>query len=114
MKHPYQWVLKYKARLEEGSLAALPSGKLLKGSLVHRLIEDFLQSSDKINKELRTDLPALRRRSRQMVKDNPIYRRYLSADQRSVIGPRGIRLQMQVVNPDGSFDAPANDVIEGA
>ena len=41
VKSPYQWVLKYKARLEEGSLAALPSGNLLKGSLVHRLIEDF-------------------------------------------------------------------------
>jgi RecB family exonuclease len=41
VKSPYQWVLKYKARLQEGSLAALPSGNLLKGSLVHRLIEDF-------------------------------------------------------------------------
>jgi RecB family exonuclease len=45
VKYPYQWVLKYKARLKEGSLAALPSGNLLKGSLVHRLIEDFFTTN---------------------------------------------------------------------
>jgi RecB family exonuclease len=41
IKYPYQWVLKYKARLEEGTLAELPAGNQLKGSLVHRLIEEF-------------------------------------------------------------------------
>jgi len=50
VKYPYQWVLKYKARLEEGSLAALPSGNLLKGSLVHRLIEDFFAEQRDWNK----------------------------------------------------------------
>lgn len=41
VNHPYQWVLNHKARLREGSLAELPSGNQLKGTLVHRLIEDF-------------------------------------------------------------------------
>jgi len=43
VKSPYQWVLKYKARLESGRMAELPSGNLLNGSLVHRLIEDFFE-----------------------------------------------------------------------
>jgi hypothetical protein len=47
IKSPYQWVLKYKAKLKEGSFAALPTGNLLKGSLVHRLIEDFFRENNK-------------------------------------------------------------------
>jgi RecB family exonuclease len=43
IKSPYQWVLKYKAKLEPGRMAELPSGNLLNGSLVHRLIEDFFE-----------------------------------------------------------------------
>ena len=41
VKSPYQWVLRHKAYLKAGTLAELPSGSLLKGSLVHRLFEDF-------------------------------------------------------------------------
>ena len=44
IKSPYQWVLRYKAKLESGSLAALPKGNLLNGTLVHRLIEDFFET----------------------------------------------------------------------
>ena len=47
IKSPYQWVLKYHAKLKEGSLAALPTGNLLKGTLVHRLIEDFFAENKK-------------------------------------------------------------------
>jgi RecB family exonuclease len=47
IKSPYRWVLRYKAKLKEGSFAALPSGNLLKGSLVHRLIEDFFAENTK-------------------------------------------------------------------
>ena len=50
VKYPYQWVLRYKAKLEEGSLAALPAGNTLKGSLVHRLIEDFFDENKDWNK----------------------------------------------------------------
>jgi len=50
VKYPYQWVLRYKAKLEEGNLAALPAGNTLKGSLVHRLIEDFFAENKDWNK----------------------------------------------------------------
>ena len=51
IKSPYQWVLKYHAKLKEGSLAALPTGNLLKGSLVHRLIEDFFAEKQKMEND---------------------------------------------------------------
>jgi hypothetical protein len=47
IKSPYQWVLRYKAYLKAGTLAELPSGSLLKGSLVHRLFEDFFSDHKK-------------------------------------------------------------------
>ncbi len=36
---PYQWVLRYKARLTAGTLQSLSDGNLLKGNLVHHLYE---------------------------------------------------------------------------
>ena len=47
IKSPYQWVLRHKAYLKAGTLAELPSGSLLKGSLVHRLFEDFFSAHKK-------------------------------------------------------------------
>jgi hypothetical protein len=41
IKSPYLWVLRHKAYLSAGNLAEMPSGNLLKGTLAHRLFEDF-------------------------------------------------------------------------
>ncbi|MFC1579165.1 PD-(D/E)XK nuclease family protein, partial [Pseudomonadota bacterium] len=38
---PYQWLLRYAARIRPGSLAKVSDGNLLKGSLVHRMFEEF-------------------------------------------------------------------------
>ena len=40
---PYQWVLKYKARLKAGTLQSLSDGNTLKGNLVHQLYEQFFK-----------------------------------------------------------------------
>jgi hypothetical protein len=50
IKSPYQWALRHKAYLKAGTLAELPSGSLLKGSLVHRLFEDFFSAHKKWKK----------------------------------------------------------------
>ena len=42
---PYQWVLRYKARLSAGTLQALSDGDLLKGTLVHHLYEKFFNEN---------------------------------------------------------------------
>ena len=67
IKSPYQWVLKHKAYLKAGTLAELPSGSLLKGSLAHRLFEDFFDAhknwkqlnETQIKKWVEKRLPAL-------------------------------------------------------
>ncbi len=67
IKSPYQWVLKHKAKLYAGDLAEMPSGNQLKGTLVHRLFEDFFSDHknwSKLTKAtiicwLKTKLPVL-------------------------------------------------------
>ncbi len=41
---PYQWVLRYKARLKAGNLQSLNDGNLLKGTLAHHLYERFFNT----------------------------------------------------------------------
>jgi RecB family exonuclease len=45
---PYQWLLDYAAKIRPGSLASVNDGNLLKGSLAHRLYEEFLNAHPKI------------------------------------------------------------------
>ena len=45
---PYQWLLRYAARIRPGSLATVSDGNLLKGSLAHRLYEEFLNTNPDI------------------------------------------------------------------
>lgn len=45
---PYQWLLRYAARIRPGSLASVSDGNLLKGSLAHRLYEEFFNAHLKI------------------------------------------------------------------
>ena len=41
---PYQWLLRYAARIRPGSLGTVSDGNLLKGNLAHRLYEDFFKA----------------------------------------------------------------------
>ena len=45
---PYQWVLRYKARLSAGILQSISDGNLLKGNLVHHLYERFFNEQPEI------------------------------------------------------------------
>jgi ATP-dependent helicase/nuclease subunit B len=41
---PYQWLLRYAAKIRPGSLASVSDGNLLKGNLAHHLFENFLNA----------------------------------------------------------------------
>jgi ATP-dependent helicase/nuclease subunit B len=41
---PYQWLLRYAARIRPGSLTSLSEGSMLKGNLAHRLIEHYFMA----------------------------------------------------------------------
>ena len=41
---PYQWLLRYAARIRPGSLASVADGNQLKGTLAHRLYEEYFNA----------------------------------------------------------------------
>jgi ATP-dependent helicase/nuclease subunit B len=46
---PYQWLLRYAARIRPGSLTTVNDGNLLKGSLAHRIYEEYLNDHCEIS-----------------------------------------------------------------
>lgn len=78
----------------------------------NRLTHSWIAAERSINTELRGDLDALRRRSRDLSKNSPMGRKFLQMVMINVAGPRGFNLQARVKNPDGSADKLANDTIE--
>lgn len=79
----------------------------------NRLTHSFMQSARSINAELRGDLDALRRRSRELAKNEPLARKYLSMVTQNVCGASGFKLQSRVTE-GGKVDQFANDAIEAA
>lgn len=79
-----------------------------------RLTASWVARDRAINEELRSDLDALRARSRDMSKNNALARRFLRLVARNVVGPAGITLQARVLNGPGQPDTMANAAIERA
>ena len=63
--------------------------------------------------DVKNALVALRRRSRELVQNEPLAKRYLSLLNTQVIGRHGVKLQMIARRPDQSLDLDANNLIEG-
>ena len=78
----------------------------------NRLTHSWIASERSINTELRADLDALRRRSRDLAKNSPLAKKFLQMVAGNVVGSRGFALQARVKNPDGTPDKLANDAIE--
>nr|BAR33857.1 phage portal protein [uncultured Mediterranean phage uvMED] len=62
--------------------------------------------------EIKSALPILRRRSRELIQNEPLAKRYLSLLNTQVIGRQGIKLQMKARNDDSTLDLPANNMVE--
>jgi lambda family phage portal protein len=88
----------------------------------NRLTASFAFAERSINTELRADLDALRRRARDLAKNEPLAARYLEMVTTNVVGPNGFTLQARVADmvkrADGTFeqkqDGLANNAIEAA
>jgi lambda family phage portal protein len=88
----------------------------------NRFTSSFTQSDRSINTELRADLDALRRRARDLAKNEPLAAKYLEMVTTNVVGSNGFSLQARVAdivkNADGTFgpkqDGLANTAIEAA
>lgn len=79
----------------------------------NRLTASWVSAERSINTELRADLDALRRRSRDLSKNSPLGRKFLQMVANNVAGPKGFNLQARAT--DGTKpDTLANNAIEAA
>jgi lambda family phage portal protein len=88
--------------------------RMFKGALVGRTVADWIAASTSIDAEIRSSLPRLRDRSRQLVRDND----YVISAQRTVVNNvvgQGIGCQSQVRKKrGGKLDEAINTTIENA
>jgi len=76
-----------------------------------RLTSDFLQAVASLNKDIGSDLRAMRKRSRTLYKSNDYYKRCIELYVKYVIGHQGVTL-VNRAKENGKDDKPANDKIE--
>lgn len=79
-----------------------------------RLFGDFIASSFSADSELKTSLPVLRNRSRDLARNNEYAKRYLNLVKTNVVGEKGFSVQVRARNDDRSLDAAGNAIIENA
>lgn len=97
-----------------GGVPATNQRGVFAGAQVNRLSSDFMSSVTGPRAELRYELRTLRSRARDLERNNAYARRYLNIVSENVVGPTGIRLQVQARRADGSLDAETNAQIENA
>lgn len=72
------------------------------GAQMSRTTRDWIFAPvNSANREIQSDVPQLRARSRELARNNSIVKRYLRLVAENVVGPDGIRLQAQVRAADG-------------
>jgi lambda family phage portal protein len=81
---------------------------------VNRLFADFGVSDSSADGELRTSLPIMRARSRELSRNNSYVKRYLGLLTKNVVGKKGITYQSKALNSDGTIDTGGNDLVESA
>ena len=79
-----------------------------------RLFGDFIASSFSADSELKTSLPVLRNRSRDLARNNEYAKRYLNLVKTNVVGEKGFSVQVRARNDDRSLDAAGNTILENA
>ena len=62
--------------------------------------------------DIKSALVALRRRSRELIQNEPLAKRYISLMNTQVVARQGIKLQMKARNLDGTLDIPTKGEIE--
>jgi lambda family phage portal protein len=62
--------------------------------------------------EIKDRLKTIRKRSRELIQNEPLAKKYISLLNTQVLGRFGIRLQMKARNDDKSLDLAANNLIE--
>jgi len=95
-------------------LAAPSQQRTYAAARLDRLTSSWNSSNQSADSILRTSLPVLRARSRDLAENNDYVAGYLELLSNKVIGANGIKLQSKVRGGDGKLDKEANTAIERA
>jgi lambda family phage portal protein len=82
------------------------------GAAQNRLTLDWIMAHRSADQEIRGELRTLRSRSRELVRNTGLVRRYVRLLDQNVIGPHGIRLQARMHRADKMPLTAANDAVE--
>lgn len=88
--------------------------RAFKAAFNTRFVDWLFTSGHKVNNDLISQLKVLVERSRDLAKNNELFRAYINNCTRGIVGAEGFRLQMQIKNADGTLNEPLNDQIEWA
>ena len=88
------------------------TSRSFKGASRTRFTSWLMSTFSPINRDLKSDLQTLIVRSRDLAKNNEIFRSHLNNMQKSIIGNQGFRLQSLVKNADGTLADDLNKEIE--
>lgn len=114
---------KYKAKLKENIkqqvVKQLQSSKpkvkrSFKSARSNRFMQWLHSSFSPVNKELKSDLKQLIVRSRDLAKNNEIFRSHLNNMEKSIVGRQGFRLQSLIKTIDGKLDEQLNQEVQRA
>ena len=92
----------------------LMGSQVYAGADANRLLADWWMLKQTSDDELRWSLDRLRRRARDLERNNPTIRSFLRAVAVNVVGPDGIHLSAQVRNNNGELNDSINTRIEDA
>ncbi len=81
---------------------------------MNRYTAGWMADYASINRELQSDLDALRARGRNLIHNNDFAARFRAMVQDNIIGPHGVRLQVRIEDKPGQRDELANDAVEAA
>lgn len=84
------------------------------GASTARTMIDWITKTTSADEAIKGDFRRLRDRSRDLKRNEPIIRQYLSLLRSNVIGPMGIKVQAQARTLTGDLNKPFNDKIEAA
>ena len=78
----------------------------------NRFLNDWVTGLTDINSDLKSDLPTIRTRTKDMVQNCPFFNKYLSLRQKNIFGNNGIGLQIKARDDNGKLDKRANQELE--
>lgn len=106
------------SRAVVGKVTKVTTRQAFAGAVTSRLNDFVFSSIQSANQETRFEASVLRGRARELARNNPNAKRFLRLLEQNVVGPKGIRLESQVLLKTGKNagmpDVVANDAIEGA